>query len=314
MQLVNGFEDGEGLAADIAHHERSIPVVVVSVDRGQLVLPQLDEKLAYDLAGLANVVRVDEDASWALTDILGAPMSCYWGAVRLYWPRVGGSERGFHPLWTAERLRSMGDAIMTRERFRKQIRGLVFPAAALSIVRPREVDEIRDAADRAATTALRMQASSLEEFKFLADSFAVDAEKYRAERNEARTRVEELELRVADLDMQVAKLEADRQGLQAHLSAKSQAQAEDIPPVAEAEQPSAAPSAGEVRFYKKVYATKGHDVLVRVQDCGCNNWTSAHAADKAKKGIAKLEGNRNDWKTLQHCASCTGGGMWKVRW
>ena len=54
--------------------------------------------------------------------------------------------------------------------------------------------------------------------------------------------------------------------------------------------------------------------MVRVQDCGCDNWQSAHAADKARKGIARLENDRIDWKTMQHCASCTGGGMWKVRW
>lgn len=314
LQHVNGFDEGEGLAAEIAHQDRSIPIVVVSVDRGHLVLPQLDEKLAHDLAGVANVVRADEDASWALTDVLGAPLSCYWGAVRLYWPRVNGNDRGFDPLWTAERLRSMGDEMTTRERFRKQLRGLVLPAAALSIVRPREVDVIRDAADSAATTALRAQATSLEEFKFLADNFAADADKYRAERNEARARVEELERQVSMQEMQVAKLEAERIGLKAHLTAKGEAQTGAIPPVPEAEQPSAAPAAGEVRFYKKVYAAKGHDVLVRVSDCGCNNWESAHAAPKASKGIAKLEGNRNDWKTLQHCASCTGGGMWKVRW
>ena len=74
------------------------------------------------------------------------------------------------------------------------------------------------------------------------------------------------------------------------------------------------PKAGEIRFYKKRFSTQGHDIMRRVGDCGCNNWEGSHSADKARKGIAKLENNRDDWRTMQHCASCTGGGMWRVKW
>ena len=71
---------------------------------------------------------------------------------------------------------------------------------------------------------------------------------------------------------------------------------------------------GDERFYKKHYDAPMHDIMLRVGDCGHNSWENAHSADKARKGIARLEGGRNDWKTVQHCASCTGGGMWRVRW
>jgi hypothetical protein len=71
---------------------------------------------------------------------------------------------------------------------------------------------------------------------------------------------------------------------------------------------------GEVRFYKKHYATRSHDVMVRVPDGRCNRWQGAHAGHKAQEGTAKLEANRTAWKTIHHCASCTGGGMWRVRW
>lgn len=57
----------------------------------------------------------------------------------------------------------------------------------------------------------------------------------------------------------------------------------------------------------------GYDLLVSVADCGHNTWESAHRADKARKGITKLEG-RGDWQSMQHCPSCKGGGMWRVRW
>jgi hypothetical protein len=69
-----------------------------------------------------------------------------------------------------------------------------------------------------------------------------------------------------------------------------------------------------VRFYKKKFAAAEHDIMARVNDCGHNKWQSAHAADKARKGIAKVEDGRTNWQTMQHCASCKGGGMWKVRW
>ena len=314
LQVIQGFQDGEALAYEIEHHDRTVPIIVVSSDWGQPALPQLDEKLAYDLAGLANVVRVDDDASWALTDVLGVDRCCYRGAVRLYWPYQGGANTGFHPLWTGDRLRSSSqDRIATRERFRKQLRGIVFSAAALSVVRPREIDGIRDAAERTAMTALRDKASSLEEFQKLADSYAADADKLRDERTKLRATVEELEAQIANLEADRLKLEADRASLQAHLTAKTQPapNLDDIAPEAEVE--SAGPVAGDVRFYKKIHSAPTHDIMKPVSDCGCDNWENAHAADKARKGIAKLEG-RNDWKQMQHCASCTGGGMWKVRW
>ena len=132
---VSGFDNGEGLAAEIAHHSRAVPLVVVSTQEGRLTLPGLDTTLAHDLAGIANVITVDEEAAWALTDILGVPFSCYLGAVRLYWPHFSTKQdRFFHPLWTADRLRAAGDnPIETRDRFRRQLRGILFRAAALSV-------------------------------------------------------------------------------------------------------------------------------------------------------------------------------------
>jgi hypothetical protein len=71
---------------------------------------------------------------------------------------------------------------------------------------------------------------------------------------------------------------------------------------------------GEVRFYKKRFAHRSHDLFIRVLDCRCNQRDSGNAAHKAQAGIARLEGKRADWATIHHCASCTGGGMWSIRW
>jgi len=308
---VNGFDEGESLALEIQNPNRTIPVVVVSTDGNGPALPDLDAKLGHDLAGLADVVIIDDDATWALTDILGKSFSCYRGSVRLYWPQFSTKQQCYsHPLWTAERLRSTADnPISTRDIFRKQLRGQLFRAAALSVLRPREIDEIRDAGNLAAISSLRQRATTLEGYKELADSYAAANDELRSERDELLSQVEQLE-------SQVVRLEGDKQALLAHLQqARDGATADEIPPEANDISDGAdAPKPGEIRYYKKKFSRHTHDVLVRVADCGCNNWQGAHAADKARKGVMRLENGRSDWKTMFHCASCTGGGMWKVRW
>lgn len=73
------------------------------------------------------------------------------------------------------------------------------------------------------------------------------------------------------------------------------------------------PGSGEIRFYKKHHSKPAYDVLVRIADCGHTSWQNASKAEKAKKGVERLE-KSNDWKLLQHCGTCTGGGTWKVKW
>ena len=80
---------------------------------------------------------------------------------------------------------------------------------------------------------------------------------------------------------------------------------------AEEEAPADAPRAGETRIYKKEYATPGHDVMVRSNDCGHNAWERARKAPKAEKGIAKLEASA-EIAALEKCMRCTGGGRWRV--
>lgn len=314
LRFVRGFEEGEALVHEIDYASRSVPIVAISKYEGEIALPDLDSKLADDLAGLANVFVLDEDAAWALTDILGRNWSCFHGAVRLFWPHFSSTQDRFsHPLWTSERLRSSGgDLRETRDRFRRQLRDLVFRASSLSVIRPHEIDEIREADSRRAVSELRKRATSSAEYEELANAYAAENDKLRSERAGARMQID-------DLQKQVGKLEGDKRALQAHLGAKGQAveadEAAGIVPGGEESDPSPSqPTAGETRFYKKIGARETHDVVVRVPGCACNNWQGAHGADKAKKGISKLENGRTDWKNIQHCASCTGGGMWKVRW
>jgi hypothetical protein len=315
MRQLVGFEAGEALAAELKHPDRTIPFVAVSADGDVLALPALDQQLAYDLGGIANVVRLDSDAAWALTDYLGKSLSCFSGAVRLYWPKLSIHDNPYrHPLWTSERLRSAAGGLeVTTIRFRKQLRTLVMGASALSVVRPREIDSIREAASRRIYAALKRRASSLEDFENLSELYASDNDKLRLENDTLRASVESLEALVS-------RLEGDKRALSAHLEAAKlsspESQTADAirPDTSLAAEEVGPPSAGEIRYYKKKFSAPSHDVLLRVKDCGHNKWQAAAAADKARKGIAKVELGRDDWKLMQHCGSCTGGGMWRVRW
>lgn len=320
LSHVNGFDAGEALALEIQNKDRTLPFVVVSRVGGQTALPRLDEKLAQDLAGVANVYSLNEDASWALTDVLRKPLSTYGGAVRIYWPRLASNDAPFrHQLWTATRLQSIdADPKTALERIRRQVRTIVMRASAASVVRPSEIDEIRGAAARSEYAALQAKASALEDLKAKASSLAEFrdiADSYAADNDTLR---HELAARDAELDQlrnEVQRLEADKRALvfqlgQARAASEAAEVEPDVPEQDEADQP---PTPGEIRFYKKHYDTGARDVMNRVADCGHNSWQNSAKADKARKGIAHLEGNR-EWKSMQHCGSCKGGGMWKVQW
>lgn len=313
LRSVRGFADGLAVAQEVVDQDRAVPIIVVSEHQGEQALPRLDDRLAYDLAGLANVVRVDSDASWALTDSLGVKLSCFSGAVRVYWPGVTQDcDPYLHPLWTASRLLAVSEnTFKVKEAFRAQLRRLLMAASALSVVRPAAIDDIRDAASNSAHAALAGQATSADDFRGLAELYAKDNDKLRSELRAAQVESAELLRRVSILEGERAalirraeKVELRNRELEAEIEAEGEAGDEPV---------SGPPRQHEIRFYKKRYAAPTHDILVHTGDCGHNHWERAHAADKARKGIMRLEGDRK-WKSMRHCAECEGGGMWRVEW
>ena len=312
LTRVDGFDAGELLALEIQNAERTVPFVVVSRTRDRVVLPKLDEKLAFDLAGVANVYTIDEEASWALTDALRQSLSCYGGSLRIYWPKfsvVDAPHR--HHLWTAVRLQSADiDESAALERIRRQMRNTIMRASSASVVRPPEIDDIRGAATRAEYEALKKNASSLGDFEKLADSYLADIAELQTK---LAAREVELELERGN----VLRLEADNRALRFHLGRAEEGANEDTelepdgPPENDGDRP---PAPGEVRFYKKHHSSATRDVMLSVADCGHSAWQSATKADKAKKGIEHFEGGKRYWKSIQHCGTCTGGGMWRVQW
>jgi len=211
---IEGFEQGELLAGEIVDSARTVPILIVSTENGYCALPKLDEKLALDLVALANVVVVDEGASWALRQTLGPQWGCYRGAVRLFWPHFSrDDDRYQHPLWTAQRLVSAAqDARATRDRFRRQLRSRLFRTSALSVIRPHGIDEIREAARKNALNVLRQRASSDEENKELLDLFDNENNKLRQELEDANHEIERL-------SGELVRVESDKQALKSHLQA-----------------------------------------------------------------------------------------------
>lgn len=318
LRIVEGFEGGEELSSAIISAKRTLPFVVISRVQGAVALPKLDEKLAFDLAGLANVFVVDEGASWALTDAFGKNLSCFGQGVRVYWPGVGrDADPARHPLWTGRRLTTLADSPHeARERFRRHMRARMMRAAALGVLRPKEIDEIRNAATRAIFAAMKAKATSRRDFEELANSYADDNEGLRTEKAELESRIAELQMHVAELEEEKSAILIRAKNAELQLRYTPDA-TEDIAPDAEEDEDDdepGPPRSGEIRFYKKRYAAPKRDVLVRVGDCGHTSWQGAAKADKAKKGISHLEGGRRNWQKVQHCGTCTGGGMWRVCW
>ncbi|MBL0919251.1 MAG: hypothetical protein IBJ14_11140 [Hydrogenophaga sp.] len=90
--------------------KRPFPIILVSHDL-TTERPFVDvDRLAAGLAGLMRVYELaDRWAAFRLTDELGKPLSCYAGAVRIYWPGLSLVDDPFkHPAWMPWRLKQLG--------------------------------------------------------------------------------------------------------------------------------------------------------------------------------------------------------------
>jgi len=298
---MRGETGGRALANAIRDPSRSLPLVVVSEIEGEFLWPRLPEELAFDLAALAQVVTIDDEATWALSDEVGKLRSCYNGAVRLYWPprtRADGEVFFDSSVWTASVLLSNDRDGKGFNRVRSTLRRTLMSTAALSITPPPAMREIHDAKARARLEELERQAEP--NSKELAE-----AKRYALENQDLRATIERLQ---NDLAMASARATSAE-----HALAQLKAPPLDGGDQSQVDPQTDEPLPGGVRFFKKTHSKSAYDVLVPVDDCGHTSWQASNKADKAKKGLERILG-RYDWKTLQHCGTCTGGGMWKVRW
>ncbi|WP_341782231.1 hypothetical protein [Ectopseudomonas mendocina] len=300
-QLLYGTDGGQKLKSIIQDPARTLPIVVVSEIEQEPIWDNLESHLASDLAGLACVVRIDEEASWLLTDELGKSNSCYLGAVRLYWPGgrdFDGSVSPKSSVWTASHLLSQDSDGKGMQRFRSLLRRNVMGVASLTVEPPAVIREIQNQAARSRLLELEQRANSNSDEIELARLFIQENEELKASLDEANREIARQASKAEAAEYALSRLKED--------SGADEAEAEDL-------SEKITPTEGETRYYKKTRNTPSHDVLVRIKDCGHNAWQGANNADKAKKGVERLEGT-SEWSNFYHCSKCTGGGVWKVIW
>jgi len=291
---VTGREAVQTLVAWLRDGTRKLPIVVVSELDGEEIWPKITDQIAYDLAGAAQVYHIDEEASDELTSAVGKINSCYLGAIRIYWPTRSHEDFPRSAVWTASRLLP-DDELKDAEyssRFRSELRNRVFAAMSISIQQPDEIDSIKKA--------------EIDERIARLESRAVDYEAALALIDELQKSNAELSEKLNDANRKRASLAYQIQ----YSNDENSAAPEAAPALNDDTNP---PEPGEVRFYKKIKDAGDHDKFKIVNDCNHNKWQGSKPADKARKGLIRHEG-RDDWQSMEHCAKCTGPGMWRVQW
>ena len=311
LREARGAEMGAVVADQIRLATRTLPIVLISEDDGELLLGGLDSSLTKDLAGLASVWRVDEYAAWELTKQLGPAWACYYGAIRIFWPHFQADQPPpLHRRWAPHQLLEGPDDRGAANRIRTRLRSLVFRAAATNVLRPTAIDEARRSCQAARMHDLRAKLKTAG-----GGEYAELAEQYAKHNDALREREQELLDEASQLREELAGLSTDLENARAQLEyAPRPERKSDGDDRGDGEpDDNTGPAEGEIRFYKKHYSDPKRDHMLRVADCGHDKWEGAHSADKAKKGIIKLE-QRSEFQALWHCARCEGGGVWKVKW
>ncbi len=191
-------EDVELLASELTDQSRPYPIVLVS-RRVQDDVPMVDSAaLSERLAGVAKIYELtDKWAAFRLTEEFTKPLSCFGGAVRIYWPRFTEQADPFtHPLWMPWQFKDAD----TTERTLSHLSGMVFDAAAFRHVEPSAIAQVRNVAEREAREASRSgRTKSTDEL--LDDLIAMEDKLKRAETSNAELTKENQTLRENALAM-----------------------------------------------------------------------------------------------------------------
>ena len=147
------------LTSLLLEQSRRHPIVVISPE------PYTDDIYAVDttaiattLAGLASVyVLSSRWAGFALTDEVGKQLSCYNGAVRVYWPRFDlGADPFAHPLWLPPQIHDFGSS----EGFARFLMRMGAGVASFRYVEPESVRTFRARAEATRVAKMREERKS----------------------------------------------------------------------------------------------------------------------------------------------------------
>jgi hypothetical protein len=224
--FLRGQDGGLEAIRLIWARDRSVPVVVISDEEGLVLHPGIESSIARDLIGLAIVLRIDDEAAWALTEGRGKDWSCYGGAIRLYWPAVERFPSPFdHALWTAQRLMDGAvDSYAAARRLRAELKRSIVSQSGLCIASPSLIGDLLREARHEEIDAVRerVKSSHLDQ-AWVDDLF----DKWSA----ATDRCDQLAARVRDLE---AEKEALIESLRASAAGANASPSRQLEPVHEA--------------------------------------------------------------------------------
>ena len=201
---VSGSVGGDELIAALQRSDRTLPIVLVSSQQGLLLHPDLPGRLARELTGLALVAVADEDACWRLTTRLGKALSCFGGAVRLYWPGFQASDKVFrHPLWTSERMLSRAQTLDAAVLgLCNALRRRLMAVSIAALMPPPMISRIRAAEVKERTELASKELTDHADYRGLADLYA-------AENTKLQGRIETLEEQADALRKQLYRLQTE---------------------------------------------------------------------------------------------------------
>jgi predicted flap endonuclease-1-like 5' DNA nuclease len=227
----------EDYVAFIEDPQRRLPIVAISADAdGE---PFIDPVRTADrLLGLAHVAALDDDGAWAVTKALGKRLSCYQGAVRIYWPGFGrGDDPYHHRLYVFGALDVLGPDGLQGELFDQlgRLAGLSIdePVLRRALILERRAAEVDQRVEERAETLARVANAAAAEGAVTAEEFAEFAKEFEA----LETTVTLVEQDALEGQVEVERLRAERDAARrqvAELSrAFAQAGAAEAPEVVE---------------------------------------------------------------------------------
>ena len=171
--------EGSELIGLIQDTGRCLPLVLVSELDKFMLYPRIDKDLAADLAGLANVYSLDEDASWELTKGLGPDWSCFNGAIRVFWPFDANEPNPFrHHLWTTTKLLwGVPDVGMAASRIRNQLRRMILGMSAFAVRMPSVFEDIRQGKREEEIAARRAEVRDADDYERVICLYEKDQQK-----------------------------------------------------------------------------------------------------------------------------------------
>jgi hypothetical protein len=190
---------------------RRLPLVVLSEDpSGETFLDPAH--LTDRLLGLAHVVTVDRTAAFRVTGAIGKALSCFQGAVRIYWPRFSTDDDPYyHRLFLGGTLNYLG-----RDGLEAELFDVFGRLAGLSLGEPplrRKLKIEKRAAEVDARIAERAGASERFAETARTDSDYVTAEEFAefaADYDAMQRQVAELELAALDAEIEIESLREER--------------------------------------------------------------------------------------------------------